>query len=51
MRRESSKYFTDKYPLGFKCLKGEDMTLVNSRTAGAIPLGSVLKIMFFQYIC
>ena len=42
IRRESSKYFTDRCPLDLKCLKGGDMTLVNFHTAGAKPLGSAV---------
>ena len=44
IRRESSKYFTDRCPLDLKCLKGGDMTLVNSCTAGAKPLGSTVYL-------
>ena len=41
---ESSKYFTDRCPLDPKCLKGGSITLVNSCTAGAKPLGSTVYL-------
>ena len=44
IREESTKYFTDKCPLDLKCLKSEDMTLVNSRTVGAKPLGNMVYL-------
>ena len=44
IREESTKYFTDKCPLDLKCLKSEDMTLVNSRTVGAKPLGNIVYL-------
>ena len=44
IRKESSKYFTDRCPLNLKCLKGGNMTLGNSGTAGAKPLGSTVYL-------
>ena len=44
IRRESSKYFTDRCPLDLKCLKGGEMTLGNFRTAGTKPLGCTVYL-------
>ena len=44
IKRESCKYCTCICPLDLKCLKGGDMTLVNSRIAGAKPLGNKIYL-------
>ena len=42
--RESSKYFTNRYFLDLKCLKGGNMTLLNSHTDSANPLGDTVYL-------